>query len=417
MNNLRHRLSFPGLPLSKAALWIVTAGFLAGMFSYHHWTRTKNGERGVIKWDVISYYAYLPATFIYGDVGLGFLDKDRAPEGFVNDNKFWPVEPGDGTRVIQTTMGLAYLYSPFFFAAHALAPVFGEPRDGFGSIYQFFLALSPVVFAVLGLFALRRILLRYFPDRPVALVLFLVGLGTNLFFYVVHDGPMTHAYNFALLIFFLEGVHRWYERPGFLRSALLGLLFGLIVLIRPTNLLAGLLLVGWKVSGWGELKERVRFLLGRFPQLGILALCFLLPWIPQFLYWKSVTGSFLFNSYGPGGSSFYFGAPHILDLLFSFRSGWYLYTPVMAVATLGLVFLWKKNRGLALPLALTWQRKSTSWPAGGRGGTGAASGSAPSWISTGSWPFPWPHSRKRFWRFARKASGPVSWPVWCFWST
>ena len=32
--------------------------------------------RGVIYWDTLSYYAYLPATFIYHDLSLKFIDSD-----------------------------------------------------------------------------------------------------------------------------------------------------------------------------------------------------------------------------------------------------------------------------------------------------------------------------------------------------
>ena len=46
-----------------------------------------------------------------------------------------------------------------------------------------------------------------------AVALILVGLGTNLFFYTAHEGPMSHSYNFALITIFLYLVIRWYENP------------------------------------------------------------------------------------------------------------------------------------------------------------------------------------------------------------
>ncbi len=73
----------PGL-----ALWFIFAAMLATMGPYHHWTRSKPNERGVIHWDVISYYSYLPATFIYGDVTLGFLD-DKEPMPLIIFLKFY----------------------------------------------------------------------------------------------------------------------------------------------------------------------------------------------------------------------------------------------------------------------------------------------------------------------------------------
>ena len=65
-----------------------------------------------------------------------------------------------------------------------------------------------------------------------------------------------------------------------------------------------------------------------------------------------MTGSLFYNSYGPSGSSFFLNSPHIIDLLFSFRSGWYLYTPVMFAATLGLYFMGRKCKAGVWPLTI-----------------------------------------------------------------
>jgi hypothetical protein len=188
-----------------------------------------------------------------------------------------------------------------------------------------------------------------------AITLLLILTGTNLFYYSVHEAAMPHAYNFALITLFLYLVIRWYEKSNFRHTLFLGLVFGLTVLVRPSNLLIGILFLLWGVTSFRSLAERFRFLLGRVPMLLLMGVFFLLPWIPQLIYWKTVTGSFLFNSYSPSGSSFYFGSPHIFDLLFSFRKGWYLYTPLMLVATIGLFTMGKKCRegmwGIALYLA------------------------------------------------------------------
>ena len=107
-------------------------------FTHMNWKQVEGPQRGAIKWDVISYYSYLPAIFIYHDLSLDFTEEP----GFNNDNKFWFQKTEKGKKVIITSMGLSYLYAPFFFVAHALAPAFGEARDGFQSIYQFFLVFG-----------------------------------------------------------------------------------------------------------------------------------------------------------------------------------------------------------------------------------------------------------------------------------
>ena len=56
--------------------------------------------------DVISYYGYLPAMFIYHDVSLSFIDADR--EAF--KDQYWPETTPEGKHVLKTTMGLGILY-------------------------------------------------------------------------------------------------------------------------------------------------------------------------------------------------------------------------------------------------------------------------------------------------------------------
>jgi hypothetical protein len=333
--------------LPSLAIWAILAVMLISIVANQQWLRFKPNERGVIKWDVISYYSYLPATFIYGDVTLGFLD-DPA---FNNDNKFWPVQLENGNRLIQTSMGLSILYSPFFFMAHLLTHITGGEADGYSSLYEIFLMLSSLFYVMMGLLVLRRLLLKYYSPKATAIALVLVGLGTNLFYYTVHEGPMSHAYNFALITLFLYLVVQWYGQPTWGRSILIGLVYGLIVLVRPSNIVAGILFLGWGITTFSKLKQQPGFLLKHYQHLLLMGVMFLLPWIPQMLYWKTVTGAWLYNSYSQTGSSFYFGSPQIFHLLFSFRKGWYLYTPVMLVATAGLFFLERKCRSGLWPIS------------------------------------------------------------------
>lgn len=59
--------------LSKyGSLWVILLFFIAGVFIRQPW-KGDSLEQKTIYWDVISYYAYLPATFIHGDLSLGFL--------------------------------------------------------------------------------------------------------------------------------------------------------------------------------------------------------------------------------------------------------------------------------------------------------------------------------------------------------
>ncbi|HER07560.1 MAG TPA: hypothetical protein ENO20_01505 [Bacteroides sp.] len=348
---MKHRkCPFRANPLPSFTILAIVVFYMSTNFLHHNWTRDDPGRRGVIRWDVISYYSYLPATFIYGDVTLDFLDDP--PEGFRNDDKFWPITLENGNRLIITSMGLSVLYAPFFFMAHALAPLFGEARDGFGSIYQFFLVFGALVYVILGLVVLKNLLLRYFKPRVTAVTLLAIAFGTNLLYYSTFEAAMSHSYNFFLIVLFMVTVIRWYEKPGVGWTLLTGALFGLIALVRPTNILVIFFLVLWDVKSWREFTARTGFFFRKFHLVLLMMAAFIMVWIPQLLYWKALTGQYFFFSYGAKGDAFYFLQPQVLNSLFSYKKGWFVYTPMMLLAVAGIPILWRRLRQFFFPVLL-----------------------------------------------------------------
>jgi hypothetical protein len=182
------------------------------------------------------------------------------------------------------------------------------------------------------------------------MTLLLIGVGTNLYYYSTYEAAMSHVYNFSLIALFLYLLVRWYDAPQWKNSLLLGIVYGLIVLIRPSNFMLIILLLLWEVDSLEAGKQRMRFLFRKIPLVGLMMGGFLIPWIPQMLYWNEVSGSILYNSYSEVGSAFYFDNPHILDFLFSYRKGWLVYTPLMIFALLGIFPLYRKKSGLAVAI-------------------------------------------------------------------
>ena len=62
----------------------------------------------------------------------------------------------------------------------------------------------------------------------------------------------------------------------------------------------------------------------------------------QLIFYKLATGSFFVYSYV--GEGFNFLNPHIPEILFSFKKGLFLYTPIYLLAFAGCIYLWKKQR-------------------------------------------------------------------------
>ncbi len=307
-------------------------------------------EANVIDWDVTSYYGYLPAFFIHHDLKLDFtIGKE---DDYKNKHQFWPEIAPNGGKVIKTTMGLAFLYTPFFLVAHTMATLKGYETDGFSEPYEKYIHLSALFYLFLGLIFFRKILLRYFSEVIAFMVLLMITMGTNLFYFTTTEAALSHAYSFSLFAIFIYLCIRWHDEQKFFWTIFIGLVGGLMVLIRPVNLLIFVFPFLYEVKSFSELKAKFLFFIRQWKHLLVIGLISFLVILPQLLYWKYVTGSFFFNSYV--GERFYFGNPHILEGLFSYRKGWLLYTPMMIFAFIGMIWIYKRHRDFFWPVLVFW---------------------------------------------------------------
>ena len=330
--------------------WIsaLTTGFIivfmtVNMLNVRHWKQ----EQRVIEWDAISYYAYLPAAFIYNDLSLGFTDGYSGSHKFV----FWPEKSPTGKYVIKTTMGLSILWLPFFGAAHLTAYITGADTGGYSEPYKLFLLLSALFYLLIGLIYLRKILLAGVSDAVAALVLAGFAFATNMYWYSLFQSTMSHVYSFALITAFIWYSMKWHMEHGVWSAVRLGLLLGMISLIRPTNFIIVLFFILYGISSIGEMKKRISDLARDYRYLIVMVLIAVLVWVPQMIYWKEMTGHWLYFSYG-SDERFFFGRPAIIKGLFSFRKGLFIYTPLLVFAFAGLIILWKKRSAYALAITV-----------------------------------------------------------------
>lgn len=326
--------------LSKSCIFLVV---IYWVFSF---TANKRCEKNPIVWDVVSYYGYLPAVFIYKDITLHFTDKD--PNFFVM--KYWPEIAPNGGRVIKTSMGVSFLYAPFFFLGHLCAGITREPQDGFSVPYQVFLQFGTLFYLIIGFIFLQKFLLNYFSDKIAALVIFSLFFGTNILYYATREALMPHVYVFAVSCVFIWATVKWHRAQEYKISVLLGLATGWLVMARPTLILFLLFPLLYGVTGVSSLKDKIYFLKKQIGKLVIIIICFILVGIPQLLYWKYITGDWIYFSYT--GERFFWNNPHILWGLFSYRNGWLVYTPLMAFSLMGIFFMREKIKSFLLPMAI-----------------------------------------------------------------
>ncbi len=334
--------AFHNRRISLLFCWIAIIVIIWSNFSYKFW----NDKGRIIVHDVISYYQYLPAVFIYHDISLKFIEGKAA---YFSD-KVWAVRMENGRYLGRMTMGLAVMYAPFFLVSHAIATPLGYESDGYSPPYKFALVASAVFYLGLGLFFLRKVLKKYFPDMVVALTLLLIALATNVYFYSIIEPAMSHVYSFCLFAAFLYFLQKWLERKSLKDTLLLGFIIGMIALVRPNNIIILILIPLWEVASWKAMKERSDFLMSSWKKVLVMAAMTFLVILPQLIYWKYVTGHFLYYTYNDEG--FFFNNPQFLHGLFSYRKGWLIYTPVMIFSILGFITLYLKFRRLFFPVLI-----------------------------------------------------------------
>lgn len=303
-----------------------------------------NKKHGVVIHDVISYYSYLPALFIYHDLSFQYLDKN--PEFF--SGRVFNSKTDEGGKYQKMTMGLSFLYLPFFLLGCLYAWLSGAPMDGYSPPFMFAIQFSSVFYAALGLIFLRKILHRYFSDSITALVLLILAFASNLFYYSSLEGAMSHAYNFCLITLFGWLTIRWHEKADVKNSILTGLVYGLITLIRPTNGLVVLFFLLYQINSRNDISLKFKLFIQQYKLILMIMAAAFVVILPQLLFWKFNTGHWLFYSYKKEG--FFFLKPEIIRGLFSYRKGWFVYTPVMLFAVAGIFMLRKRLREFFIPL-------------------------------------------------------------------
>jgi hypothetical protein len=328
---------------------------LTGYFCYKKVETTSSFERGnygVIDWDNFGYYLYLPAIFIYDDVKLidNVWVKDAQRKYSLSSNYYQAHRIENGNHIVQYTAGMAFLYSPAFFAGHLAAKLTSYPADGFSQPYQLALLLQSYLMVFLGLFFLRKLALSFFSDKLSALLIFLLCVGTNYLQIVPANISSPHVYLFGFYAALLYLIHLWHKKPELNYSFLIGLLSALMILSRANELLFLMVPVLWLGGQFKTYQQKVLFFWNNKKHIIAVAVPLVLFGLVQPIYWHYTTGEWIFDSYT--NEDFKFLSPYLKEYLFSYKKGWLLYTPIMAIGLIGLFITVKKNRGVGLPILL-----------------------------------------------------------------
>ena len=338
--------NFSFVRLTLIAIFVIQ---IVVIFNIQPWKNAEK-ENALINWDVTSYYSYLPAFFVHQDLKFSFLK--NSPINYSEKHQFWPETTPNGNKVIKTTMGMSILYLPFFLIAHTFAILSPEAdANGFSKTYEIGLTFSCIFYLTIGMYFLSKILLRLYDKKNVSILLLLVFLGSNLFFYSTTEPCMSHAYTFSLASILMYLTTKVFEKFELKIAVLFGLILGLLFLVRPTNILLGLACYLFNVFSWKSFKKRLLWSLENTKLLVLTILVAILICSFQFIYWKWATGDWIFNSYI--GERFYFDRPRVLNFLFSYRKGWLVYSPIFILSFLGIYKMYLNKNEWGLPIIIT----------------------------------------------------------------
>jgi len=295
--------------------------FILIMLAYKPWA---SPNRLPIKHDVSGYYLYLPAILIHHEANAAFLTEH--PEILHAGVFTYKQENGDG-YINKYPIGLAFAYLPFFLLAHVFALLFGYAADGYSTPYIIAMTFHPIFYLGIGLYYLNKSLGLFFNKKVIVLTFLTFLFATNLFFYTTFMGNMPHVYLFTLLSIIIYYSIQWHSNPSLRNTAIIFLCVGLSTIIRPTAIQFILFPLLYNYKG---LSNQFALLYSNRKNILLGSIAFILIVIALPIYWKVVTGSFIYYSYQKEGFSFLH--PHLIEVLVGFKKGLLIYTPVLIFA-------------------------------------------------------------------------------------
>jgi hypothetical protein len=311
--------------------------------------------------DEIEYFSYLRSLVFDHDVEFGneyehFHAADpRGLAGF--KATFLDLrETETGRHINFAPLGCALLWSPFYLLAHtgvlaARAAGASVAADGYSFPYVAAACYGSALYGLAGLLLVHDTLRRHGGFSEPAATLSVAGLwlGTPLLYYMTLAPAFSHAagvFTVALLVWLSLRAAAW-PPASVWQWAAIGAAGGVAALVREQDALflvipAGLL-VRQAVTRRAWMTTLVRG--------AAMGAAFFLAFLPQLFAYRALTGRFSPSRLVARKMSW--SSPHLLQVLFDPGHGLFAWSPLLLVATAGLVYLlWRRRNATVVLLAL-----------------------------------------------------------------
>lgn len=314
--------------------------------------------------DEIQYFSYLHSFWFDRDLDFTneythFYDSNPQKYAAFKEDLIDKREETTGLPLNVAPIGSAVMWAPFFGIADGVVHVMralgsSVKADGYSYPYIAAITYGSAIYGFLGLLLSYLLARSIFSRFASSLGTILVWLATPAFFYMYITPPMSHANSlFAVALF----VYIWHRTRGDRRLwqwAALGASAALMILVREQD---GLFLIipalEWMLNAARSLRsrdfDRIRSLAGG--ALAFACTAFIL-FIPQLITYQVLTGHL-----GPSkhvAEKLLWNSPFFFSVLFSPEHGLFAWAPVLILAVIGLVALYRKDPELAVLVAIAF---------------------------------------------------------------
>ena len=309
-----------------------------------------------VRGDGVGYYAFVRAPLI--EHSLNFeQDYVSANTGFREARLD---EHGRPKQVFRTrtghldnhfTVGPAMLWTPFLLLAHGcvlLVRALGSQvaADGFSAPYRLAMAVGTAFWGFLGLLLSFRLARQYAGDLWAFLATISIWWASSLPVYMYFNPSWSHAHSAFAVSLFVFYWHRTREQRTLRQWLLLALVAGLMLNVYYANamLLTILVVEGLRdyaaaFSGRATITV-LQLLVRHFLFLVVTLFCLLPTFFTRYIVYGNP-----FESGYTGVQNWAWRSPYFLAVLFSSEHGLFSWTPLLLLATLGLViFKWREPR-------------------------------------------------------------------------
>lgn len=303
----------------------------------------------VISGDGVGYYDQLPSLFIHHDLHRKDAQEGSRPEISDRIEKYDFYVDVNDHKVNKYPCGTALLELPFFLTAYFTTELEGTPEDGYQTPFHRAVLYSAFFYLFLTLLLLKRTLREFHIDKwTIVLLQGLLVFGTGVTHYASFDASYSHVYSLFAITGFFAFTRSYFRHQKIHYFLIASTFFGIVLLLRQANGLV-LFFTPFLAGSPKALSEGIRKLFQKpFGILSGILIVFAIFSI-QSSVWFLQTGSFLLYSYK--GEGFDFADPAFYGVLFSYRTGLFLYTPLLLLAIGGIVWLLLKRE---LYMGLTW---------------------------------------------------------------